>query len=102
MPFPQDSTTLAPATIWPDQKVIVEEIRRRAAAAGPAASFCPSEVARGIAGPHPEQWAPLMQPVRRAAVELARDGKLVIYRKGRPVDPTNFKGIYRLGAPRQD
>lgn len=92
----------AAGTPRPDFRTIVEEIRRRAAAAGPAASFCPSEVARGISGPHPEQWGPLMQPVRQAAVELARDGKLVIYRKGRPVDPLNFKGVYRLGAPRQD
>jgi hypothetical protein len=26
----------------------------------------------------------------------------VIYRKGKPVDPADFKGVYRLGLPRQE
>jgi hypothetical protein len=26
----------------------------------------------------------------------------VIYRKGKPVDPLDFRGVYRLGLPRQD
>ncbi len=33
------------------------------------------------------------------AVSLALEGKLVIYRKGKPVDPADFRGVYRLGAP---
>jgi hypothetical protein len=37
--------------------------------------------------------------VRRAAVKLALDGRLVIYRKGKPVDPADFKGVYRVGLP---
>lgn len=73
-----------------------------AAARGSDASFCPSEVARALAGNHSEQWGPLMQPVRRVAVALAETGRLVILRKGRPVDPHDFKGVYRLIAPRQD
>jgi len=40
--------------------------------------------------------------VRRAAVRLALAGRLVIYRKGKPVDPADFKGVYRLGLPRQE
>jgi hypothetical protein len=43
-----------------------------------------------------------MRRARRAAVGLALGGRLVIYRKGRPVDPNDFKGVYRLGLPRQD
>jgi hypothetical protein len=43
-----------------------------------------------------------MPAVRRVAVRLALDGRLVIYRKGKPVDPNDFKGVYRLGLPRQD
>jgi hypothetical protein len=43
-----------------------------------------------------------MQPIRRVAVALAEQGRLVILRKGRPVDPRDFKGVYRLAAPRQD
>jgi hypothetical protein len=26
----------------------------------------------------------------------------VIYRKGKPVDPNDFRGVYRLGLPRHD
>jgi Protein of unknown function (DUF3253) len=65
-------------------------------------TFCPSEAARLIGGPHPDGWGPLMHPVRQKAVELALEGRIVIYRKGRPVDPTDFKGVYRIGLPRQD
>jgi uncharacterized protein DUF3253 len=47
-------------------------------------------------------WHALLQPIRRAAVALAQAGRLVIYRKGRPADPNDFRGVYRLGLPRQD
>ena len=40
--------------------------------------------------------------VRRAAIRLAKAGKLVIYRKGKPVDPRAFRGVYRLGLPRDE
>jgi hypothetical protein len=43
-----------------------------------------------------------MMPVRRAAVALALAGRLAIYRKGKPVDPTDFKGVWRMGLPRSD
>jgi hypothetical protein len=36
------------------------------------------------------------------AVRLALDGRITIYRKGKPVDPNDFKGVYRLGLTRQD
>lgn len=49
-----------------------------------------------------DAWHTLLVPIRRAAVKLALDGRLVIYRKGKPADPTDFKGVYRLGLPRQD
>jgi hypothetical protein len=32
-------------------------------------------------------------------VALAQAGRLTIYRKGKPVDPADFKGVYRLGLP---
>lgn len=66
---------------------------------GPGKTICPSEVARAIGGPHPDGWGPLMQPVRRTAVRLAKEGKVAILRKGRPVDPDDFKGVYRIGPP---
>ena len=47
-------------------------------------------------------WHSLLMPIRRAAVQLALTGRLVIYRKGKPADPNDFRGVYRLGLPRQD
>ena len=56
----------------------------------------PTDVARALGGDKPEGWGPLMQPVRLAAIRLMKQGRIVILRKGRPVDPDDFKGIYRL------
>jgi hypothetical protein len=61
----------------------------------------PTDVARALGGDHPDGWGPLMQPVRRAAVRLMKEGRVVILRKGRPVDPDDFRGIYRLARPEQ-
>jgi len=47
-------------------------------------------------------WHGLLMPIRRAAVTLALAGRLVIYRKGKPADPNDFRGVYRLGLPRHD
>lgn len=47
-------------------------------------------------------WHDLLVPIRSTAVALAQAGHLVIYRKGKPVDPTDFRGVYRLGLPRHD
>jgi Protein of unknown function (DUF3253) len=59
-----------------------------------------SEIAHAIA---PDgDWHGLLMPIRRAAVALAQAGRLVIYRKGKPADPGDFRGVYRLGLPRQD
>ena len=49
-----------------------------------------------------DSWPKLLTPIPRAAVDLALAGRLVIYRKGKPVDPADFKGVYRLGLPRHD
>jgi hypothetical protein len=81
-----------------DTNTIEETLLALAAERGPDKTFCPSEAARAIGGPHPDGWGPLMQPVRRVAVRLALDGRLQILRKGKPVDPLDFKGVYRLAA----
>jgi hypothetical protein len=75
---------------------------RMTGACGPGKTLDPTEVARELGGPHPGQWGPLMQPIRRAAVMLAEQGRVVILRKGKPADPRDFKGVYRLMAPRDD
>ncbi|WP_062226166.1 DUF3253 domain-containing protein [Aureimonas frigidaquae] len=62
-------------------------------------TVCPSEVARHIAGQDEKAWRLLMHPIRAESVALAQAGAITIYRKGQPVDPAAFKGIYRLGRP---
>ncbi|WP_062202451.1 DUF3253 domain-containing protein [Aureimonas sp. AU12] len=62
-------------------------------------TVCPSEVARAIAGQDETQWRLLMSPIRVEAVRLADDGLVSVKRKGRVVDPHDFKGIYRLAPP---
>jgi Protein of unknown function (DUF3253) len=47
-------------------------------------------------------WHELLMPIRKAAIEMAQSGRLIIYRKGKPVDPNDFRGVYRLGLPRHD
>jgi hypothetical protein len=71
-------------------------------ARGPGRSLDPTEVARALGGDHPDGWGPLMQPVRRAAVRLMKQGRVVITRKGRPVDPDDFRGVYRIRLPEGD
>ncbi|MBY0296736.1 MAG: DUF3253 domain-containing protein [Methylobacterium sp.] len=84
----------------PDEAAIAETLLRLVAERGADKTVCPSEVARALGGPHPDGWGPLMQPVRRAAVRLMKDGRIVILRKGRVVDPDDFRGVYRLSRPR--
>ena len=84
------------------EEEIVESILRLVTERGKGKTVCPSEVARHLGGPHPDGWSPLMQPVRRMAVRLTKEGRIAILRKGKPVaDPDDFRGIYRLGMPAQ-
>ena len=44
----------------------------------------------------PELWRRYLNAVRQQAIHLARAGRIEILRKGKPVDPNDFKGVYRL------
>lgn len=59
-------------------------------------SVSPEQVARAA---DPEGWRRLLPQVRSTAIGLARQGRLVITRHGKPADPNQFKGVYRLRAP---
>ena len=85
-----------------DSREIEATLLRLVAERGPGKTVDPAEAARALGGDHPDGWGPLMQPIRRAAVALAEQGRVVILRKGKPVDPRDFKGVYRLTAPRDD
>ncbi len=73
--------------------------------AGTERTLCPTDAAKAFAKARGEDalaWRTHLQDVRRTAVKLALAGRLVIYRKGKPADPNEFRGVYRLGAPRDD
>lgn len=94
----QDSTdTASPpsASPTPLDDAILAVLSRDA-----AGTLSAPEIAHAIAGDN--DWHGLLMPIRRAAVDLALAGRLVIYRKGKPVDPSDFRGVYRLGLPRHD
>jgi len=62
----------------------------------PGKSVSPEEVARAV---DPEGWRRILPQVRATAVGLARAGRLVVTRHGKPADPERFKGVYRLRLP---
>lgn len=78
---------------------LVETILAMALERGADKSLCPSEVARSLAGSDEKEWRKLMKPIRAEAVRLATNGQIAITRKGKPVDPMDFKGIYRITLP---
>lgn len=65
-------------------------------------TICPSEAARKLAGSDPDVWGAMMPHVRKVAIGLAREGRVVIYRKGKAITPEDLKGVYRIGMPRAD
>jgi hypothetical protein len=79
-----------------DQEAIEQAILDLLAQREPGRTISPMDVARALGSDHPDDWGPLMQPVRGAAVKLMKEGRLLITRKGRPVDPDDFRGVYRL------
>ncbi len=71
-------------------------------AAGPGKSISPFDAARALVGSDERHWSRLMKPLRAVAVEMAKDGAIEIRRKGKTVDPSGFRGVYRLALPGSD
>ena len=78
------------------ERTILDLVTRR----GEGKTICPSEAARALAGPDPEAWSRMMPHIRRVAVDLMKQGRITITRKGRAVDPDDFRGVYRLAIAR--
>jgi hypothetical protein len=85
-----------------DRRGIEQTILALAGECGPGKTICPMDAAKAFALVVGDEnaWHSHLGAVRRAAVGLADEGRLVIYRKGRPADPQDFRGVYRLGLPR--
>lgn len=67
-----------------------------AAERGVSKAVDPMEVAVRIAGPNEKIWRRLMKPIKDEATRLARDRRIVVLRKGRPVDPDAIRGLWRF------
>jgi hypothetical protein len=88
-----------------DSTLSIEDVILSLCRAEGARTICPTDAAKAHAAARGEGelgWRSYLTEVRRAAVRLAEAGRLVIYRKGKPVDPRDFRGVYRLGTPRVD
>ena len=89
----------------PSKRTLEQMITDLCNAQGPGKTICPTDAARAFAAERGEDdlaWRRWLQQVRSTAVGMSRKGDLVIYRKGKPVDPETFRGVYRLGLPRID
>ena len=93
--MPSD-TTPAPA-LKPSRTTIEQAIEQLVAERGAGKTICPSEVARELGGSDEKVWRLLMKPIRAAAVAMAQEGRVAIRRKGKIVDPGDFRGVYRIG-----
>ena len=81
-------------------ETIEDLVLRLAKERGAGKTICPTEAARAAAEQRGEEdWNARLPGVKAAAVRLAKRGGVAIYRKGKPVDPENFKGVYRIGLP---
>jgi len=72
---------------------IQDTILSQLAAVAPGKSIDPMSVAKAV---QPERWQRLLGHVRTDAIELAREGQIVILRHNKPVNPEQFRGVYRL------
>ena len=66
------------------------------AAVAPGKSISPEDAAKAV---DPDGWRRQLSRVRGVAVGLARAGRLVITRHGKPADPDDFKGVWRMRLP---
>jgi hypothetical protein len=76
-------------------EAITAALLRITAERGPEKSLCPTDVARAVST---ENWRPLLGAVRKVAADLARQGKIEILRKGKPINPDEMRGVIRLRA----
>lgn len=67
----------------------------------PSETLDPEDVAKAFAkvaaNPNVVTWEGYLLSVKDNAVKLAKEGKILVYRKGVAVDPESLKGVYRMG-----
>ena len=85
---------MEPPTFGSEEERIAHAILRLVRTRGPHKTICPAEAAKFA---FQNDWKTRMSKVRDVAVTLARNSKLQIFQKYKPVNPESFTGVYRLG-----
>ena len=89
----------------PDLDPIAVKILELLTASEPDSSISPQHVAQAIAESRrrpndpPDLWRRYLPAVKQQALYLARANKLVVMRKGKPVDAKSAKGVIRYKRP---
>ncbi|CAN5269567.1 DUF3253 domain-containing protein [Rhodococcus qingshengii] len=76
-----------------EEKELAAKIRELLSARSAESSICPSDVARAAT---PDNWRPLMEPVREAARHMVAHGEVQITQGGEVVDPESVRGPIRI------
>ncbi|MFK7800848.1 MAG: DUF3253 domain-containing protein [Anaerolineae bacterium] len=72
---------------------LYNHILRMCGEAGPEKSVTPGAVAQSIAE---FDWQSMLKRVKQTATHQAKAGYIYIMRKGKPADPDDFRGVYKL------
>lgn len=72
---------------------LYDQILSMCGAAGPTKSVTPAAIAQSLVD---FDWQSLLKRIRHTAVKLALAGYVNIMRKGKPADPEDFKGVYKI------
>ncbi len=61
--------------------------------AGPEKNVTPAAIAQALAD---FDWQSLLKRIKQTAARQAKAGYIHIIRKGKPADPDDFKGVYKV------
>ena len=95
-----DPTSEKAAALDPVAEAILETLAASDKPAISAETVCQAiQKSRARPGDGPQAWRKYMRAVKQQALHLARGGRIEIVRKGKPVDPDDFKGVWRMRLP---
>ncbi|MEO3407645.1 DUF3253 domain-containing protein [Mucilaginibacter sp. CAU 1740] len=77
---------------------IRQAILDQALSRGVSKTTCPSEIARAL---FPHDWRSYMEEIRTVALQMHKNGQIVITRKGVAIDNGPIKGPIRIGLKNQ-
>ncbi len=96
----------SPTAEGPKDDPLAAAILTLLAEQAPGKSVSPEDAARAYAagrarpGDPPDLWRRYLKTAREQAMHLARAGRIVILRKGKPADPSHrIRGLIRLTLP---